>query len=119
MHILWPRTLRAMREVTQALFKFVVIPVICLTLLLAAALYLLGGPDLLRFALNQLTWKVCLKILGGIALLAARTLLRHVAWYRDEPPPRWWRRSIWVNVLELLFLLALVFLGLWAIPRFA
>src|SRR5882672_3722575 len=110
------RTFAALREPIQVLFKLVGIPLMCLTPLFLAALYLLGGTDLLRFALKQLTWKVSFKIVCGLALF---TWIRHVAWYDDEPPPLWWWRSTWLNLLEILVLLALIFLAIWAIPRFA
>jgi hypothetical protein len=110
------RTFAALREPIQVLSKLVGIPLICLTALFLAALYLLGGTDLLRFALKQLTWKVSFKIVAGLALF---TWIRHVAWYHDEPPPLWWWRSTWLNLLEILVLLALIFLAIWAIPRFA
>ena len=113
------RPFTALREPIQVLSKLVGIPLICLAPLFVAGLYLLGGADLLRFTLHQLTWKVSLKILCGIAGLALVTWGRHVFWYQDEPPPIWWRRSIWLNLLEIIVLLALVFLAIWAIPRFA
>jgi hypothetical protein len=113
------RPFAALREPIQVLFKQVGIPIICLTLLFVAVLYMLGGTDLLRFTLHQLTWKVSFKILSGIGGLALVTWIRHVFWYRDELPPIWWRRSIWLNLLEILLLLALVFLAMWAIPKFA
>ena len=100
------------------LFKLVVIPALCLTPLFIAVLYFLGGTDLLRFTLTQLTWKISLRILFGLAILLSVTWIRHETWYRDDPPPMWWRRSAWVNVLEIVVLLALIFLGIWAIPRF-
>jgi|SRR6266850_4573604 len=113
------KTFAALREPIQVLFKFVGVPIICLTPLFVAALYLLGGTDLLRFALKQVTWKVSFKIVCGIAGLALLTWIRHITWYQDEPPPLWWRRSTWLNLLEILVLLALIFLAIWAIPRFA
>ena len=109
----------ARREPVEVLFKLVGIPIICLVPLFFAALYLLGGTDLLRFTLSQLTWRMSLKILCGIAGLSLVTWIRHIAWYRDEPPPMWWRRSAWLNLLEILVLLSLVFLAIWTIPRFA
>ncbi len=113
------RIFATLRKPMRVLFKLVGIPLICFAILFPIALYLLGGTDLLRFALSQVTWKVSLKIVGAIAGLTLVTWIKHVAWYQDEPPPLWWRRSIWVNLLELLVLLALIFLAIWAIPRFA
>jgi hypothetical protein len=103
----------------KVLFKLVGIPLICLVLLFLAVIYMLGGTDLLRFVVNQVTWKVWFKIVCAIAGLALFTWGRHVMWYRDEPPPLWWRRSPWLNLLEIIVLLALIFLAIWAIPRFA
>jgi hypothetical protein len=117
--MLGTRPFAALREPIEVLFKLVGIPLICLTPLFVAVLYLLGGADLLRFTLHQLTWKASFKILCGITGLALITWGKHVFWYRDEPPPIWWRRSIWLNLLEILVLLALVFLAIWAIPKFA
>src|SRR5690348_15591688 len=115
-----PQRIReALREPIRVLFKLVGIPLICLTPLFFAALYMIGGTDLIRFALAQLTWKMSLMIVSGIGVLALLAWLRHMAWYQDEPPPMWWRRSSWVNLVEILVLLGLVFLGIWAIPRFA
>jgi len=113
------RTFAALRGSMRVLFKLVGIPLACLTLLFVAVLYMLGGADLLRFTLNQMTWKVSFKVVFAIAGLALLAWRRHVLWYRHEPPPMWWRRSSWLNILEILVLLALIFLGIWAIPRFA
>ena len=107
-----------LREPALLIFKLVGIPLICLTPLFFAALYFLGGADLLRFALHQLTWKAWFRIFGGILFLGLVTWTRHVVWYRDEPQPLWWRRSVWVNLLEIIVLVALIFLAIWAIPRF-
>jgi len=105
-------TLRELREVLQ---KLVLIPLVCLAALITAVLYVIGGRDLLMFALNQIS----LKTVGGIATFAVFVSFRHFAWYRNEPSPMWWRRSAWVNSIEILILLALVVLAFWAIPRFA
>jgi hypothetical protein len=113
------KTFRSLPQPIPLLFKLVVIPALCLTPLFIAALYFLGGMDLLRFTLTQLTWKVSLRILCGFAILLLVTWMRHETWYRDDPPPMWWRRSARVNVLEIAVLLGLIFLGIWAIPRFA
>ncbi len=110
------RRFLAIREPIELLFKLVGIPLICLTSVFIAVLYILGGLDLLRFALNQLTWKVAFKVVAGLALV---TWIRHLTWYRNEPPPIWWRRSIWLNVFEIFVLLGLVFLGIWLMLRFA
>ena len=108
----------ALREPVDVLSKVLGIPLLCALPLFALALYLLGGVDLIRFTLSQLTWKALGKIGAGIAGLALVTWARHARWYRDEPPPTWWRRSIWVNLLEIAILIALVFVGIRAIPRF-
>jgi len=108
----------AWREPVEVLFKLVGIPLICMIPLFFAVLYLLGGTDLVRFALSQLTWKMSFKILCGITGLSLIAWLRHIAWYRNEPPPMWWRRSGWLNLLEILVLLGLIVLAIWAIPRF-
>jgi hypothetical protein len=112
------KTLAPLREPALLIFKLVGIPLICLTPLFFAALYFFGGVDLLRFTVHQLTWKVWFRILGGILFLGFVTWIRHVAWYRGEPQPLWWRRSVWVNLLEIIILVTLIFLGIWAIPRF-
>jgi hypothetical protein len=114
------RTIRSetLRETMQVIFKLVGIPLLCMAPLFLALLYFLGGADLLRFALSQLTWKVAFKIVCGIAWLAFVTGGRHAMWYQDDPPPLWWRQSAWLNLLEVLILLAVILLGIWAIPRF-
>jgi hypothetical protein len=113
------KTFGSLPQPIPLLFKLVVIPALCLTPLFIAVLYFLGGMDLLRFTLTQLTWKICLRILCGLAILLLVIWIRHETWYRNDPPPMSWRRSAWVNVLEIVMLLALIFFGIWAIPRFA
>ena len=96
------------------------IPIICVTLLLLVLLYTIGGIDLLRFTASQLlTWRgiqKALAVVGGLTLLS---WLRHVAWYQDEPPPMWFRRSVLLNVLEGLTLIAVIVVGVWAFRRYA
>ena len=79
------KTFGALPEPIPLLFKLVVIPALCLTPLFIAVLYILGGMDLLRFTLTQLTWKVSLRILSGLAILLLVTWLRHETWYRNDP----------------------------------
>ena len=83
-------------------------------------LYVIGGTDLLRFTASQLlTWRGmqrALAVLGGLTLLS---WLRHAAWYQDEPAPMWFRRSVWLDVLEGLTLIAVIVLGIWAFRRYA
>jgi|SRR5271166_47400 len=112
-------TFSRLPEPVQVLLKLVGIPLLCMIPLFLAALYFLGGTDLLQFTLSQLTWKVSRKILWGVALLAAVTWIRHEFWYQNEPPPMWWRRSIWLNLLEIFVLLGLILLGIWAMLKFA
>jgi hypothetical protein len=103
----------------RLVFKLVVVPFLCVACLSVLALYFLGGTDLLRFATAQLfTWgglRRLLIVVGGLSLL---TWIRHVGWYSYEPPPMWFRGSVWVNVLEAAILLGLIALGAWAVPRF-
>jgi uncharacterized membrane protein len=113
------KILMALQEPANVLFKLVGIPLICSIPLFVAALYVLGGAGLIRYALSQLTWKVAFKVLCGIVALALLVWIRHITWYRDEAPPLWWRRSTWLNLLEILVLLALILIAIWAIPRFA
>ena len=111
---------RYLRKQGRLLFKLVGIPIICLTLLSLVLLYVIGGTDLLRFTVKQLvTWRGIQKVLivvGGLTLLS---WLRHVAWYQDEPPPMWFRRSAWLNILEGLTLIAVIAAGVWAFHRYA
>lgn len=107
-----------LQEPAKALFKLVGIPLLCSIPLFVAALYVLGGTGLIRYALTQLTWKVVFKVLCGVVALALLVWMRHIACYREEAPPVWWRRSTWLNLLEILVLLALIFIAIWAIPRF-
>jgi|GEM_PF-3409407 len=100
--------------------RVVGIPLVCIGFMTAVLLFVVGGADLLRFALIQLLTprgveRAALAI-GGLILI---TWLRHLAWYQDEQPPMWFRRSMWLNVVEALALLAIITLGIWAIPRFA
>ena len=113
------RKFLALPKSVQEVLKLVGIPLICLTPLVVATLYILGGMEILKFALSQLTWKLALKIVGGIAGLVLVTWARHELWFGDEPAPMWWRRSIWLNILEILILVGLIVLGIWAIPKFA
>jgi hypothetical protein len=119
-HTYWARAGRYLREQTHLLFKLLGIPIICVALLSLVLLYVIGGTDLLRFAANQLlTWhgiQRALTVVGGLALLS---WLRHVAWYQNERPPMWLRRSVWLNVLEGLALIAVVVVGIWAFRRYA
>ena len=106
-------------EQLRFLFILVGIPLLCLTPPSIILLYLIGGTDMLRFALRQLfTWNGAARTAVAIFGLAAVTWARHAMCYQDEPPPMWFRRSIWLNILEALILLGLVVLGIWAIPRF-
>ena len=109
-----------LRKQARIFFKLVGIPIICVTLLSLALLYVIGGTDLLRFTARQLlTWRGIQKVLivvGGLTLL---TWLKHVAWYQDEPPPMWFRRSGWLNILEGLALIAVIAVGVWAFRRYA
>ena len=107
------------RDQSELLFKIVGIPFVCIGLVSLAFLYVIGGSDLLRYALAQLftrhgAYRLLIVVLG----LALVTLLRHLAWYRDEPPPVWFRRSRWTNVLEGLVLLLVIAAGVWAFVRF-
>jgi len=108
------------RKQARLLFKLVGIPIICVTLLSLVLLYVIGGTDLLRFTASQLlTWRGmqrALAVLGGLTLLS---WLRHAAWYQDEPAPMWFRRSVWLDVLEGLTLIAVIVLGIWAFRRYA
>ena len=85
-----------------------------------AHLAVIGEADLLRFAGSQLlTWRGIRRVLvvvGGLTLFA---WAKHLAWYQDEPPPIWFRRSVWLNVLEGFILLGVIVVGAWAFLRFA
>ena len=67
------RTFPTLPQSIGVAFKLVGIPLICLIPVFVAVLYILGGADLLRFALQQLTWTVSLKIAWGIAVLVVVT----------------------------------------------
>ena len=109
-----------LRKQGRLLFKLVGIPIICVTLLSLVLLYTIGGTDLLRFTASQLLTsrgiQRALTVVGGLTLLS---WLRHIAWYHDEPPPMWFRRSVWLNVLEGLTLIAVIVVGAWAFRRYA
>jgi hypothetical protein len=112
-----------MRRYRPSLTQYVwlvVIPIICVALLSLVLLYVIGGIDLLRFASNQLlTWRGirrAVTLVGGLTFLS---WLRHVVWFQDEPPPMWFRRSVWLNVLEGLTLIAVAVVGVWAFRRYA
>ena len=98
--------------------KLLLIAAVSLTLVVVVSFYALGGKGLLGFALSQTSWKLLLRILGGALTLFVLIWTRHVIWYRDLPPPVWWRQAAWLNIVEALILAGLVFLGFWAIPRF-
>lgn len=82
-------TYAALLESVRITLKRVGIAVGCSALLFLLLLYMLGGVDLLRFALSQLTWELSFKILRVIALVTLFTWINHMVWYRDEPPPTW------------------------------
>ena len=119
-HTPGPSAGRYLRKQARLLFKLVGIPIICVTLVSLVLLYVTGGTDLLRFTARQLlTWRGIQRVLivvGGLTLLI---WLRHVAWYQNEPPPMWFRRSVWLNVLEGLTLIAVIAAGVWAFRRYA
>jgi len=119
-HTHWARAGRYLRNQARLLFKLVGIPIICVTLLSLVLLSVIGGTDLLRFSASQLlTWRGiqrALTVAGGLTLL---TWLMHMAWYQDEPPPMWFRRSVWLNALEGLTLIAVIVAGVWAFRRYA
>lgn len=105
---------------SRLLLKLVGIPVVCAALLATILVYGIGGKDLLGLAVAKLLTpsgvrRVLIVILG----LTFVTWVRHIVWYDDEPPPVWFRRSIWLNVLEFSILIGLGLLAVWAIPRFA
>jgi len=116
----WDRTARFVRKQVRFLFNLVGIPLILITLLSLILMSVIGGADLLRFAASQLlTWRGIRRVLvvvGGSALFA---LANHLAWHQDEPPPMWFRRSVWLNVLEGFILLVVIVVGAWAFFRFA
>ena len=111
---------RSIYKQAQMLFNLVGIPFACIFLLTIVLLYVIGGMDLLQFTFGRLfTWSGIRRVLivvGGVTLF---TLVRQLAWYRDEPPPMWLRRSGWVNVLEALALLLVIVAGVWALLRFS
>jgi hypothetical protein len=116
----WARARRYLRKQARLFFKLVGIPIICITLLSLVLLYIIGGTDLLRFTASQLlTWRGiqrALTVVGGLTLLS---WLRHVAWYQDERPRMWFRRSVWQNVLEGLTFIAVIVAGVWAFRHYA
>jgi hypothetical protein len=96
------------------------IPFVSITLIALALLYMLGGSDLVGYSLAKLlTWDGLRRVLiafGGLSLL---TWLRHAAWYENEPPPMWFRPSIWLNIVEGAVLVGVIVLGIWAYSRCA
>jgi hypothetical protein len=111
---------RYIRRQLRVLLKYVGVPLIVITFLSLVLLYVIGGADLLRFVAARLfTWSGMAKVLFVVSGLAAVTWLRHVIWFADEPPPKWVRRPVWLNVFEGVVLLAIVAVGAWAILRFA
>lgn len=103
------------RQIGRALFKYVCIPLI----IGAVLLYVVGGTDLLQFGFAPLfTWGGIGRAIVVIFGIAGVTWLRHKSLYDHEPPPMWFRRSGWVNLLEALLLLAIMAGGTWAILRF-
>lgn len=118
-HPHWARAGRYLRNQGRLLFKLVGIPFLCVTLISLVLLYVIGGTDLLHFTANQLlTWRGmrrALIVVGGLTLVS---WLRHMAWYQDAPPPMWSRRSVWLNVVEGLILIAVIVVGIWAFHRY-
>jgi hypothetical protein len=108
----------ALPEPLRFLISVVGIPVACGFLLAVILIYLLGGTDLLRFAIAQMTWKLSIGFFCGIAVLALVTLGKHVFWYSNEKPPMWFRSTLWINILEFLLLLGVIVFGIWALQRF-
>lgn len=119
-HTHWARAGRYFRKQGRLLFKLVGIPVICVTLISLVLLYVIGGTDLLRFTASQLLmWRGirrALIVVGGLTLVS---WLRHMAWYQDDPPPMWFRRSGWLNLVEGLILIAVIVVGILAFRRYA
>lgn len=116
----WGRTARYVCKQARFLFNLVGIPLILITLLSLVLLSIIGGADLLRFAASRLlTWRGIRRVLLVVCGLALFAWAKHLAWYQDEPPPMWFHRSVWLNVLEGLILLVVIVVGAWAFFRFA
>ena len=111
---------RATADDWTSLLKLVCILLSGAFVLALIAIYAIGGTDLLRFALAQLfTWKGVGEALTIIVGITSVTWVRHQMWFRDEPPPMWFRGSLWVNIAELFVLVAVILAGIWALLRFA
>ena len=120
MPVLGPRTNAYLRQQSRFLFTVVGIPLACLAPLLLILLYVLGGADLLRFTFNKLmTGTSIRRVAIVIGVLTLVTWVRHAVWYQDEEPPLWFRRSVWLNMVEALILLTIIMLGIWAFYGFA
>lgn len=107
------------RQQSRMLLRLVGIPIACVTAAAFVFLGLFGGVDLLRFAFRQLlTWNGVKSTVFAIGGLIVLTWLRHIAWYEDELPPMWFRRSVWTNLIEFAILVALIALIVWGILHF-
>jgi hypothetical protein len=107
---------------TQArlLSKFVGIPLVSVAALSLILLYAIGGDELVPFTVARLfTWAGLRRVLIVVIGVTLLTWVRHITWYSDEPPPMWLRGSLWLNLLEVVILLAVIGIGVWAFSRFA
>jgi len=103
---------------TQESLRLFLVAAIGLAVIVPVSLYAIGGVELVRFSIGQLTWRVFFRVTLAMAALFTIIWIRHSFWYRDERPPMWLRRSAWVNLVEFLVLTGIIGAGVWAISRF-
>jgi hypothetical protein len=110
---------RRSEDSLATLSLLVLIPLFVVFVLAVIAMGLIGGKQLLGFAFHQLFTLHGLAVsFGTVVGLVLITVVRHAMWYDDEPPPMWFRGSIWTNIFEFIVLAAIVAIGVWAIPHF-